>query len=265
MKRIVSRDNPRYKALRALATDARRQRREGRALIEGAHLVAACRDKLGPPERLVVSERAATQAEIGALCASMPGVETLLLRDDLFDALSGLATPPGILAEICVPAAPSVTAGSCVLLDGVQDAGNVGSILRSAAAAGIADVFLGPGCAGVWTPRVLRAAQGAHFDLRLREHVDLAGVLAAFAGLKVAAVARGGTSLYSLDLRGDVAWLFGSEGGGISPQIESAADARACVPMVTGSESLNVAAAAAICFFEKVRQDGARAEVCGGS
>lgn len=258
MKRIASRDNPTYKALKALATDAREQRRSGRALLEGVHLVVACRDKIGPPERLVVSERAATQVEIAAICASMPGVETLLLRDDLFDALSGLATPPGIFAEIRIPDVSAERAGSCVLLDGVQDAGNVGSILRSAAAAGIADVFLGSGCAGAWTPRVLRAAQGAHFDLRIREHADLAAVLAAFSGLKVAAVAGGNAFLYGLDLRGDVAWLFGNEGGGISPQLETAADIRACVPMASGSESLNVAAAAAVCFFEKVRQDGAR-------
>lgn len=256
MKQIVSRDNPGYKALKSLATDSREQRRQGRTLIEGAHLVAAYRDKLGMPERLIVSEHGAAQAEIQALCAALPGVETLLLRDSLFNGLSGLSTPVGILAEIRIPEASGGIAGSCVLLDALQDAGNVGSILRSAAAAGIADVFLGPGCAGAWTPRVLRAAQGAHFALRIREQADLAGVMAAFPGLTVAASAHGDQSPYDLDLTGDVAWLLGSEGSGIAPHLEAAVARRVRIPMASGSESLNVAAAAAICFFEKVRQSG---------
>lgn len=254
MKLIISRDNPGYKALKALATDSREQRRQGRALIEGAHLVAAYRDKLGMPARLILSEHGAAQAEIQALCASLPDVEALLLRDSLFNTLSGLATPPGILAEICIPETSGGIVGSCVLLDALQDAGNVGSILRSAAAAGIADVFLGPGCAGAWTPRVLRAAQGAHFDLHIREQADLTDVMAAYSGLKVAATAHGAMSLYDVDLRGEVAWLFGSEGRGISPLLEFAADRRVSIPMAAGSESLNVAAAAAVCFFEKLRQ-----------
>ncbi|HQW20994.1 MAG TPA: RNA methyltransferase [Rhodocyclaceae bacterium] len=254
MKQIVSRDNPGYKALKALAADSREQRRQGRAMIEGAHIIAAYRDKLGMPVRLIVSEHGVAQAEIQALCSSLPDVETLLLRDSLFNTLSGLATPPGILAEICIPEISGGIVGSCVLLDALQDAGNVGSILRSAAAAGITDVFLGSGCAGAWTPRVLRAAQGAHFDLHIREQTDLAGVMAVFAGLKVAATAHDAASLYDTDLRGEVAWLFGSEGRGISPLLESAADRRVSIPMAAGSESLNVAAAAAVCFFEKLRQ-----------
>jgi len=256
MKQIASRDNPGFKALKSLAEDAREQRRQGLTLLEGIHLVAAYRDKIGLPQRLIVSEHGAAQAEIQALLDSFSTVETWLLRDSLFRMLSGVATPVGILAVIPIRAQSSgVVNGSCVLLDALQDAGNVGSILRSAAAAGIADVFLGTGCAGAWTPRVLRAAQGAHFDLRIREQADLAAVMTSFTGTTVAATAHGGNSLYGLDLSGNVAWLFGSEGGGISPHLEAAAGERACIPMAVGSESLNVAAAAAICLFEKVRQN----------
>ncbi len=256
MKQIVSRDNPGFKALKALAEDAREQRRQGLTLVEGIHLVAAYRDKIGLPQRLIVSEHGLGQAEIQSLLDSLRTVDIWLLRDSLFKMLSGVATPVGILAVIPVPAPISeVVNGSCVMLDALQDAGNVGSILRTAAAAGIGDVFLGTGCAGAWTPRVLRAAQGAHFDLRIREHADLAAVMAAFSGMTVAATAHGGESLYRVDLAGNVAWLFGSEGEGISPHLEAAAGQRAVIPMATGSESLNVAAAAAICLFEKVRQD----------
>ena len=258
MKRITSRDNPTFKGLKALGEDAREQRRQGMTLIEGCHLVAAYRDKLGQPERLILSEHGFEQAEIQALCETLPNVEKLLLRDSLFREISDLATPTGVCAAIRIPSPQTSSAsGSCVLLDALQDTGNVGSILRSAAAAGIIDVFLGPGCAGAWTPRVLRAAQGAHFGLRLHEQADLAEVMARFSGATLAATAHGGEPLYRHDLTGNVAWLFGSEGGGINPSLEAIASKRAMIPLVVGSESLNVAAAAAICLFEEVRQKAA--------
>ena len=255
MKRITSRDNPTFKGLKSLSEDAREQRRLGMTLLDGCHLIAAYRDKIGLPERLILSEHGAQQAEIQALCDSLPEVDKLLLRDSLFRELSGLAAPTGICAVIRIPPSPPAgTGGSCILLDALQDAGNVGSILRTAAAAGIVDVFLGPGCAGAWTPRVLRAAQGAHFGLQLHEQADLAAVIASFPGTTLAATAHGGEPLYRHDLSGDVAWIFGSEGGGISPPLEAAAAKHASIPLAVGSESLNVAAAAAICLFEEVRQ-----------
>jgi len=255
MKLIASRANPSFKRLRLLAEDVREQRRTGTALLEGAHLVSAFRDKIGLPEQLIVSEHGVAQPEIRALCDSLEGVETCLLSDNLFKTLSDLVAPTGIAAVIRIPqAAAHQSHGSCVLLDAVQDAGNVGSILRSAAAAGIAEVFLGTGCAGAWTRRVLRAAQGAHFDLRLHEQADLADVVARFSGTTLAATAHAGDSLYRQDLGGRLAWLFGSEGSGITPALEAAAAKRVNIPLARGSDSLNVAAAAAICLFEQARQ-----------
>ncbi|MBP9713512.1 MAG: RNA methyltransferase [Sterolibacterium sp.] len=257
MKQISSRDNPAYKSLKALIEDGREPRRQQRALLEGVHLVTAYRDKIGVPRCLVVSEQGMTQAEVRALLDSLPAVETWLLRDALFKTLSEMATPTGLLALIDLPesrAAADRRNRSCILLDAVQDAGNVGSILRSAAAAGIHEVFLGVGCAGVWTPRVLRAAQGAHFDLQLHEQADLSATLRGFNGLSVAATAHGEEGLFDQPLNGPVAWLLGSEGRGIRPELEMLATRRVTIPLATGSESLNVAAAAAICLFEEVRQ-----------
>ncbi|MFA7281694.1 MAG: RNA methyltransferase [Sterolibacterium sp.] len=255
MKLISSRANPGFKQLRLLAEDAREQRRTGTALLEGAHLVSAYRDKIGLPEQLIVSEHGATQAEIRALCDSLGSVETCLLSDSLFKALSDLVAPTGVAAVIRTPQATTdESRGSCVLLDAVQDAGNVGSILRSAAAVGIKDIYLGPGCAGVWTRRVLRAAQGAHFDLQLHEQADLENLVARFTGSTVAATANAAESLYGQDLSGRVAWLFGSEGSGISSVLEAAVARRVNIPLAAGSNSLNVAAAAAICLFEELRQ-----------
>jgi TrmH family RNA methyltransferase len=256
VKRIESRDNASFKDLRDLAQDARRQKREGRALLDGPHLVTAALDHGIVPDLVVVSESAAELPEIAALLVRLPGVPALCLRDALYRELSELATPLGILVRVAVPAVlPEPTfAEDCLLLDAVQDAGNVGTLLRTAAAAGIRDVLLGPGCAGAWTPRVLRAAQGAHFALHLHEGVDLAGFLHAYPGLSVAAVAHDGTSLYDLDFAKPTAWLFGNEGAGIAPELVAACTRRATIPMAPGSESLNVAAAAAVCLFEMRRQ-----------
>ena len=257
MKLIASRGNPQFKALRALAGDAREMRRQNLALLDGSHLVLAYRDKVGLPLQLIVSEHGLAQAEIRALAERLQGeaVDCLLLKDDLFESLSALTTPAGIMALIPIPApAAPMAAGSCLLLDAVQDAGNVGAILRSAAAAGLRDVFLGPGCASVWTPRVLRAAQGAHFDLALREQADLGQLVRDLGPRVVAAVPEAGESLYGLDLTGPVAWLFGNEGAGVSPALLAQTGRRARIPMAEGSESLNVAAAAAVCLFEQRRQ-----------
>ena len=259
MKVVTSRDNPAFKDLRDLARDARRQKREARALLDGPHLVAAALDHGLNPDLVVVSESAATLPEVVALLARVPGVTTLNLRDALFREISELATPLGILARIPIPVVPAaMPERDCLLLDAVQDAGNVGTLLRTAAAAGVRDVLLGPGCAGAWTPRVLRAAQGAHFVLTIREQVDLAAFLKQYPGMPVATVAREGRSFYDLDLTQPTAWLFGNEGAGLAPELVQLARQRATIPLAPGNESLNVAAAAAVCLFEMRRQRAAR-------
>ncbi|MDI6749067.1 MAG: RNA methyltransferase [Rhodocyclaceae bacterium] len=285
MKTITSRDNPTFKALRDLASDARRQKREGRALLEGPHLLAAALDHGVVPELVAVAEETLDHPEIAALLARIAGVPVLCLRSTLFREVSELKTPVGILARIAVPDATKVggavppaptfrnesapggtlpfppaptlrtgTAGDCLLLDAVQDAGNVGTLLRTAAAAGVRDVLLGPGCAGAWTQRVLRAAQGAHFSLAIHENVDLAAFVQSFAGQSLATVAHGGESLYALDLSRPTAWLFGNEGAGLSPNLVAMAAKRVTIPLAADCESLNVAAAAAVCLFEMRRQ-----------
>lgn len=255
MKSIASRDNPGFKELRLLAKDSREQQRQRRAVIDGVHLVEEYRTRVGLPQLLVVSESGERHAEVQAVLAAHEGVETLRLRDSLFAEISGTPSPVGVLATIAIPDVPDEPpTGSCVMLEGIQDAGNVGTILRSAAAAGVRDVLLGEGCAGAWTMRVLRAAQGAHFGLRLREHADLVTAVGRFAGTSIATVVTGGSPLYELDLRGPVAWIFGNEGAGVSAALAAAAGRRVTIPMDSGSESLNVSAAAAICLFEAVRQ-----------
>ena len=254
MKFISSRDNVRLKSLRALAEDTREQRRRNSTVLDGPHLVEAYFRQVGSPELVAISESGRDHMEIRELLAGFSG-EILCFKDSLFREISGTASPVGIAAVIMIPAESSLpTQGDCIVLDAIQDAGNLGSILRSAAAAGVQDVVVGPGCAGPWTPRVLRAGQGAHFALNIREQDDLVGFIQAFPGQSIATVVCGAASLFSADLQSRSAWVFGSEGRGVSPEIEAACQHRITIPLASNSESLNVAAAAAVCLFETVRQ-----------
>jgi len=251
-RRITSRDNSVFKALRALVADPRRH---GRALLDGVHLVTTCFARGIAVRQLLVSESGQSNAEISALLHGAGAVECVVLRDSLFREISGVSTPTGIAAVIDIPpAASGELTGDAVLLDAVQDAGNVGAILRTTAAAGVRDVLLGPGCAGAWTSRVLRAGQGAHFSLAIREQADLAAALAACTGISVATVARGGVSLHELDLTRPTLWLVGNEGAGLSAELIAAAKVRATISLASSTESLNVAAATAVCLFEACRQ-----------
>jgi TrmH family RNA methyltransferase len=150
----------------------------------------------------------------------------------------------------------------------VQDPGNVGSMLRSAAAAGVARVLLSKHCAFAWSPKVLRAGQGAHFCLDIHEDVDLPAWARAYRASDaevVATVAAGGTSLFAAPLAGRVALAIGNEGTGLSAELAAQATQRVTIPMPGGVESLNAAAAAAICLFECVRQRAAATRAATGS
>jgi TrmH family RNA methyltransferase len=252
---LRSRSNPRVQRWQYLAFDARARRKEARALIEGPHLVSAYLASGGTPAALIVSEAAIRKREVSEIVDGA-GAELVMLSERAFRQLADAETPQGIAAEIAIPPAKVALEESpgCVLLDGIQDAGNVGAILRSAAAFGVRDVLLGAGCADPWSPKVLRAAMGAHFSLRISLSRSPLADIARFHGVVACTVPRGGVPIGDADLKGRVLWLFGSEGKGIRRELAMRADVRVTIPMPGAAESLNVAAAAAICFYEKSRQ-----------
>jgi TrmH family RNA methyltransferase len=257
MSVLRSRDNPRVRHWRALAHDSRARRSEGRALIEGAHLVAACFAAGMRPVSLLVSESGRGDAEIATLLRR-GGAEPALLADALFRWVVDVASPAGIAAEIDIPRpVRDAGQGDCVFLEAIQDAGNVGAILRSAAAFGVRDAVLGSGCADPWSPKVLRAAMGAHFALRIRSTHDLGAAVTGFDGDTVCAVAHGGSALADVELGERVGWILGAEGQGVSASLAARAAQRASIGLAVGTESLNVAAAAAILFYERARRRGA--------
>jgi TrmH family RNA methyltransferase len=244
---LKSRDNPRVRHWSRLASDARYRREKGSALIEGPHLLQAFLGK-GKPLALVATEEALLGDEIAGL-VRQAGVQPVLASESVFRGIADADTPQGIAAEIAIPASKPA-AGDHVFLEGVQDAGNVGAILRSAAAFGVACVVLDRTCADAWSPKVLRAAAGGHFSLAVRQASDLAKEIEAFKGRILCTVAAGGRELSEAGIVHPVGWIFGSEGSGVSAKIRSLAAACVTIPMVSASESLNVAACAAICLHE---------------
>jgi RNA methyltransferase, TrmH family len=260
IKRIQSRENAWFKSLQRLAASSRERRAQGRAILDGPHLIAAWQASGAVADALVASESGYARAEARALFDATSARSRVILTDRLFDAVAQVAAPVGIMAIVPTPEPAAVTEqiGDAVLLDGIQDAGNLGSILRSAAAAGVSDVFLSNGTVFAWSPRVLRAGMGAHFSLAIREGVALEALLARCSGGVLVADAHASRLLHESDLRGPVAWIFGNEGAGVSTALAARATRRVRIPMVGKTESLNVAAAAAVCLFEQVRQRGVR-------
>ena len=254
VKHITSRDNARYREWLDLAESRQARRSSGCTLLDGEHLLEEAVSAGVCPRYLVVSEASAT-AE--AWRSRLPQVPMVMLTKSLFGNLSPVTTPTGILAVIDIPKPEKAAdARFAMLLEDVQDPGNMGSLLRTAAAAGVDSVHLSKGCAEAWSPKALRGGQGGHFRLRIHEGEDLIAVARGFQGRVHAAALRSGRSLFDLDMTGPLAFVFGNEGAGLGEALRNACEPFS-IPMAGEVESLNVAAAAAICLFERVRQHGA--------
>jgi RNA methyltransferase, TrmH family len=256
VKHLSSRDNPRLKRLRKWAGHGRSRREDGIILLDGLHLLDALLVSGGHVREVVVSESGAGKGEIAKWLAAHGDLDALCVPDALFGEIACTETPSGIVAVGDLPAPAEAPAADidCILLDGVQDPGNVGTLLRTAAAAGIHQALLGPGCADAWAPKTLRAGQGAQFALAVYEGCDLPVFLTGYRGTGVVTRLDAAQPLYDAALDGPLAWVFGAEGQGVSAAVAAAAPVGVYIPMPGRVESLNVAAAAAICLFEMVRR-----------
>jgi TrmH family RNA methyltransferase len=253
MKVINSRDNPLFKELLGLANDRRARRLSQRTLLDGPHLLQAGLDAGVVFQRLVFSQTGVA-GELADWCRRLPQTPACVLPDALFNGLTPVETPTGVLAAIEIPPPSNAQQNACiVLLENIQDPGNLGAILRVAAAAGADAVHLSQGCAEAWSPKCLRGGQGAHFQLAIHESAELPELAKAFGAPVYAASLGASEALFDLDLRGRVGFAFGNEGAGLSAQLCAAAKPF-IIPMPGKVESLNVATAAAVCLFERVRQ-----------
>ena len=250
---ITSSQNALVKQLVRLADSARERRQTGLTLLDGSHLLSALLDAGQAPQQVMVAAEREQDAEIAGIVARLDQ-EPQRMSAALFSRFTDLKTPSSIVATYAIPQLQPVEPSFGLWLDEVQDPGNVGSILRSAAAAGVDCVYLSPGCADPWSPKVLRAGMGAHFVLRIVVNADLPALAANWPGDLVVTALQGAQSLYLCPWQQPVTFIFGNEGSGVSAELLAAARHRVAIPMPGQVESLNVAAAAAICLFEQVRR-----------
>lgn len=242
---IASRDNPLVRELRKLAQDNHAYRKVGKVWIEGDHLARAALARGWMPAIGVFGESAwpKFRGEFGLVAG-----RNVIVADHLLGDISSLESPAPMGFVLDLPVAPAVDAAmAAVVLDRVQDAGNVGSIIRSAAAFGFGQVLAIKGTAALWAPKVLRAGMGAHFGLKLVEGLAVEDI----ARLQVPVLAtssHAGDFLHRATLPWPCAWLLGHEGQGVSPALEALAARHIRIAQPGGEESLNVAAAAAICL-----------------
>lgn len=242
---IHSRDNAFVKDLRRLARDTTAYRKQGRVWLEGDHLCRAALARGLRASVAVFSESFWPQAQVEYAQAA---TKFIVLADALFADVSGLESPAamGFILDLPAPASLRPDAAT-VVMDRVQDAGNVGSILRSASAFGFRQVAAIKGSAALWSPKVLRAGMGAHFALDLIEGLALDDLAALQVPLLVTS-SHAGDFLHRAALPWPCAWVMGHEGQGVSPALEDRASLRIRIAQPGGEESLNVAAAAAICL-----------------
>jgi TrmH family RNA methyltransferase len=223
---ITSAHNPKLRLVRRLLESRRQRERQGLFVCEGEDLVTA------------------------ADAAGVEPVEVLRAGEDvegsLLASVSTLAHPPRVVAIYSRDALPRGTASRCLALWHVADAGNVGTLLRSADAFG-ASVALSPGCADVTNPRVVRASMGAVFRVPTARFDDAPRPW-------VALVAHGGTALDELALDGPVSFVLGAEREGLPDDLVRRCDEVATIPLAGDAESLNVAMAGTVALYELQRR-----------
>jgi RNA methyltransferase, TrmH family len=252
-KHIISRDNPIFKQLKKLADNARERRSEGKTLLDGVHLIEDYLHTFGEPELVIIPE-GKSSLEATNLMQTLVDVNTIMLPTLMFAELTPVASSTGILALVKTPQiAPPAHIEFALMLEDIQDPGNLGSMLRTALGAGVQAVYLSKACTDAWSPKALRGGQGAQFHLHILEGVDLLETMQNFAG-KTYATTMDGESLYAQNFTQPSAFIIGNEGAGLSQKVLNAASAQISIPMQQRLESLNAGAAAAVCLFERARQ-----------
>ena len=243
-----------------LVSKASERKASGMSVLDGVHLLGAFLDAGGTPEQVMVNRAGAEDAEIASLVRRSAPAPVTQLSDALFRSLSTVDSPTGVIASVLTPQARPVPpeAPLVLLLEDIQDPGNVGTLIRSAAAAGAGHVVLSTRCAFAWSPKVLRSAMGGHFALNIVEAADLPGFASKYEGIVVALEGGASRSLYDLELRGPCAFIVGNEGAGISAELSARATKKARIPTSGRVESLNAGIAGSIALFEAVRQRAGR-------
>lgn len=252
---ISSDKNPAVKRVKSLLTQSRQRKKMGQTVLEGAHLIEAAIASDTPIDLVMLADAMHHHLEVQALLSRLSDrVQVLTLTDALYNSIKTLGTGIDILAVIEVKA-PKLheIKDDCLILNDVQDSGNVGALLRTAAAVGVNTVICTAQTAQAWSPKTLRAGMGAQFSLTIFEGISVDEVLAHVKVPLLATSSHTETLIYDYDLRSPVAWVMGHEGQGVSNAFLQNAAAIA-LPQPNGQESLNVAIAGSLCLYETLRQ-----------
>lgn len=267
---ITSRDNPLVKELRRLAQDGAAYRKTGRVWIEGEHLCDAAYARGWKADIAVISDRNPHLAHIES---AKIATKRIVISDTVMQSISGLESPASMGLVLVLPQTTAIEPGAkTVVIDCLQDPGNAGSILRSAAAFGYTQIIALKGSVALWGPKVLRAGMGAHFSLSIVEGASTGDLTGLQNPLAVTSSHRGQylhdiqrdcyllpkddrLALTKQGIDADLAsrigsfnWVMGHEGQGVSDALEALAQVHVRIAQPGGQESLNVAAAAAICL-----------------
>jgi len=252
--RIASRENPLLVRVRRLNATPDAYRQLGLVWLEGEHLVRAALARGWRLQELLVPARREDDDALRSLSSEVPKLR--VVDDALWSGIGSLSSKAAVAALARWPGEVAMLKGRrSVVLDRVQDAGNLGSILRCAAAFGVAQVIALKGCVALWSPKVMRAGMGAHFALHLVEGADESALDALDLPL-LATSSHRSASLISAQLPDPCAWVFGHEGQGVAASLLQRCALQWGIPQPGGEESINVAAAAAVCLYESMRRRG---------
>lgn len=260
---ITSLQNPLVKELKKLINSLKARREQETIALEGIHLTQSFLESGNKHiYAILIREDAQQNPEILAILKKGYNARNIIVvPEKVMSAVSSLSTPSEIISFVQYPSPTAFnTKETTVCLENIQDPGNLGTIFRSASAAGITQVILSSGCTDAYSTKTMRAAMGAHFKLNIYEQANIANFLKPFQGKKIATILdKKAVSLYECNLISPVAFIFGNEGNGISSELIEIADTLVTIPMPGKQiESLNVAMAATICLFEQVRQTQSR-------
>lgn len=257
MKAVSSLKNPVVQAARALR-DARERARQGAFLLDGEHMVSEALSMCPDRVSALFVDEARLEAYAG-MAVLAPQADCYAVPAHVLAAISQVKTPQGIAAVCAMPPspAPEEMGERLILLENVQDPGNVGTVLRTLDAAGFDGCILTPGCADPFGPKALRATMGSVFRVPLcsaRDAAETVRLLNAQGYATLAAVLDGEDFYRRAPLPRRLCVLIGNEGAGLTKQAQSACTHRFRLPMRGGAESLNAAVAAAVMMYDLINR-----------
>lgn len=252
---ITSAQNPTVRHAQALLTQHRIRKKNSETVLEGTHLLDAYLKQQLTVKSILVSQTALAHHEVHPILQQINPKNIVALEDKLYKQIRSLGDGVDIMAIISTPSLtlPDHILGDCLILDGLQDSGNIGTLLRTAAAIGISTIITTPNTASLWSPKCLRAGMGAHFGMNIFEHITAQQILTTVKTRLFATSSHTDKVIYDHDLNAPIAWVFGHEGQGVSDVFLHHATAIA-LPQPNGQESLNVGVAGSVCLYEMLRQ-----------